>query len=45
MQFMMAGTQIVYKLQMHIMFLFAVYKDDGMQTLQRVQEHPLIKLL
>ena len=28
MQFMMAGTQIVYKLQVHMRFLFAGYKDE-----------------
>ena len=36
MQFMMAGTQIVYKLQVHMKFLFAAYKDSGMEALQKV---------
>ena len=45
MQFMTASTQIVYKLQMHMMFLFAIYKDDGIEARQKVQEIPLIKLL
>ena len=42
---MMAGTQIVYKLQVHRKFLFAGYKDSGMEALQKIQEHPLTRLL
>ena len=33
---MMAGTQIVYKLEVHIKFFFAGYKDSGMEALQKV---------
>ncbi len=40
MQFMMAGTQIVFKLQVHKMFFFAGYKDGGMEARQKLQEHP-----
>ena len=39
MQFMMAGIQIVHKLQVHMMFQFAVYKDGGMEVRQKVHEH------
>ena len=35
MQFMMVGTQLVYK-----RFLFAGYKDGGMETRPKVHEHP-----
>ena len=45
MQFMMAGIQIVYKLQVHMKFFFAGYKDVGIETLQKVQEHPPTRLL
>ena len=40
MQFMMAGTQTVYKLQMHMKFFFVGYKDGGIEARQKVQEHP-----
>ena len=36
MQFMIAGIQIVYKLEVHIKFLFTNYKDGGMEALQKV---------
>ena len=45
MQFMMAGAQIVYKLQVHIKFFFVSYKYDGMEVCQKVQEHPPTKPL
>ena len=45
MQFMMAGTQIVYKLQVYIKFLFGGYKDGGIEALQKVQEDLPIRLL
>ena len=41
-QFMMAGRQIVYKLQVHMRLLFANYKDRGIEARQKVQEHPAI---
>ncbi len=40
MQFMMAGIQIVYKLQVHMKFFFAGYKDGGMEARPKIQEHP-----
>ena len=40
MQFMMADTQIVYKLQVYMKFLFVGYKDGKMEACQKVQEHP-----
>ena len=40
MQFMMASTQIVYKLQIHMKFLSVGYKNGGMESRQKVQEHP-----
>lgn len=42
---MIAGTQIVYKLKVNIRFLFASYKNDGIKTYQKVQEHLLTKPL
>ena len=39
MQFVMAGIQIVHKLQVHMMFQFVVYKDGEMRTRQKVNEH------
>ena len=39
MQFMMAGTQFVYKLQVHMKFFFARYKDGGVEARRKVQEH------
>ena len=44
MQFMMAGIQIVHKLQVHTMFQFVGYKDGGMEARQKVHEHPPTKL-
>ncbi len=43
MQSLMAG--IVHKLQVHMMFHFAGYKDDGMEARQKVHEHPSTKPL
>ena len=40
MQFMMAGKKIVYKLQVQMRFLFANYKDRGIEARQKVQDHP-----
>ena len=45
MQFMMADTQIMYKLQVHRRFLYAGYKDGGMEERRKVQEHPPRRLL
>ena len=45
MQFMMASTEIVYKLQVYIKFLFTSYKDGGMKACQKIQEHPPTRLL
>ena len=33
---MIVGTQIVYKLQGHIMFFFAGYKDSRMEVFQKL---------
>ena len=45
MQFMIAGIQIIYKLQMYIMSQFISYKDNGMKMYQKVHKHLLTKLL
>ena len=44
-QFMMAGMQIVHKVQMHTMFQFVSYKDGGIEARQKVHEHPPTKLI
>ena len=44
-QFMIADTQIVYKLQVHIKFLFTGYKYNRIEALQKVQEYLSTRLL
>lgn len=41
----MAGTKIVYKLQVHLKFLFTSFKDGRIETFSKVQKHSSIKIL
>lgn len=36
MQFMIVGIQILYKLQVHIKFFFASYKNNKIKAYQKV---------
>lgn len=42
---MIASIQIVYKLQVHIKFLFIDYKDDRIEVYQKIQEYQSKRLL
>ena len=45
MQFVIASIQIIYKLQMHMIFFFAIYKNNRIEVHQKIQKHSLIKHL
>lgn len=44
-QFMIAGTQIIYKLQVYIKFFFTNYRHNGIEAHQKIQKYSSIRLL
>ncbi len=45
MQFMMIGIQIVYRVQVQMIFQFVSYKDGKIEACQKVHKHPPTRLL